>query len=222
MKCFRGLTVARNFAANVGLPFQTPEAFFLGAQERPFARSFEPSTYVRPEPAPPAKLFERIHPLDLVIFVGSPGSGKSTFFKTQLEPLGYHRVNQDNLKSRERCIEVAKEYLEQGEAVAVDNTNRDQKIRKLWVDVAKSFNIPIRCVYFSADPALCQHNDVVRAMNAAHNPESRTMLPKIAFWGYKRDFQPPELEEGLEDITQVDFWFEGTDEERIVWTKYWT
>jgi len=158
----------------------------------------------------------------LVIFVGSPGSGKSTFFKTQLEPLGYHRVNQDILKNRERCVKVAKEHLEQKEAVTVDNTNRDKTTRKVWVDLAKSFNIPARCVYFSADPALCQHNDAVRAMNATHNPESRTMLPKSAFWGYRKDFQPPELEEGFEDITQVDFSFDGTEAERAVWTKYWT
>jgi bifunctional polynucleotide phosphatase/kinase len=211
----------RDLADNLGLPFQTPEEFFLGEPAREFARSFEPSAYVKPTPNDSTSLYTKKHDLDLVIFVGSPGSGKSTFAKTQLEPLGYHRVNQDILKRRERCVEVAKNHLEQGEAVVVDNTNRSKATRKVWVDLARSFKVPIRCVYFSADPDLCQHNDLVRALNTAHNPESRAMLVKSAFNGYQKDFERPELEEGFEDITQVDFSFAGTNEERAVWTKYW-
>ena len=43
--------------------------------------------------------FERKHPLELVLFCGSPGSGKSSYFWKNLQPLGYERVNQDILKS---------------------------------------------------------------------------------------------------------------------------
>lgn len=48
---------------------------------------------------PAAVLFTRKHPLELVIFCGSPGSGKSTYFWNHLKPLGYERVNQDILKT---------------------------------------------------------------------------------------------------------------------------
>ena len=37
----------------------------------------------------------------------------------QLEPLGYQRVNQDTLKTREKCIQAAKELLSEGLSVAV-------------------------------------------------------------------------------------------------------
>lgn len=43
--------------------------------------------------------FARTHPQELVIFCGSPGAGKSTYFWKNLEPLGYERVNQDILGS---------------------------------------------------------------------------------------------------------------------------
>jgi bifunctional polynucleotide phosphatase/kinase len=35
----------------------------------------------------------------IILFVGSPGSGKSTFYRQKLQPLGYERINQDTLKT---------------------------------------------------------------------------------------------------------------------------
>jgi len=37
------------------------------------------------------------------------------------------------------------------------------------------------------------------------NPESRTMLPKMAFTGFASRYREPTLEEGLADIFKVDF-----------------
>ena len=36
----------RNFAANVGIAFHTPEEYFLEEEPRPFIRTFEPSEYL--------------------------------------------------------------------------------------------------------------------------------------------------------------------------------
>jgi bifunctional polynucleotide phosphatase/kinase len=62
---------------------------------------------------------------------------------------------------------------------------------------------------------------VVRALNETHNPEKRILLPSSVFPMYRKAFQPPELVEGFEDITQVEFALEGTEEQRIAWAKYW-
>jgi bifunctional polynucleotide phosphatase/kinase len=43
----------------------------------------------------------------MVIFVGSPGSGKSTFLHTYMSK--YSRVNRDTLKTKEKCYKVAEE-----------------------------------------------------------------------------------------------------------------
>lgn len=37
------------------------------------------------------------------------------------------------------------------------------------------------------------------------NPESRTMLPKVAFTGFASRYREPTREEGLGDIVKVDF-----------------
>jgi bifunctional polynucleotide phosphatase/kinase len=46
-----------------------------------------------------APIFEKKFDLDIVLFCGSPGAGKSTFYWTHLQPLGYERINQDTLKT---------------------------------------------------------------------------------------------------------------------------
>lgn len=92
-----------NLAANVGIEFKTPEEFFLHEAVQPFTRDFEPPNYLNPSltasvDASPL-VIERRNPLDIVIFCGSPASGKSTFYGKHLQPLGYERVNQDALKT---------------------------------------------------------------------------------------------------------------------------
>ncbi|KAL4900573.1 hypothetical protein BDW74DRAFT_170757 [Aspergillus multicolor] len=214
--------VDRGFASNAHIPFKTPEEFFLGAAPEPAVESFDPSVYLQPAPvddvSPP---FSRTSPLELVIFCGSPGAGKSTFFWDYLKPLDYERVNQDILKSRPKCIKVAKAHLAARMSVVVDNTNADQDTRAQWIEVAKEFNVPIRCVYFSAPPALCKHNNAVRAANTSLNPESRTLVPGIAFGDFLKRFQEPTLAEGFQDILRVDFRFRGDDDARSLWKQYW-
>ena len=40
------LTVARNFADNIGMAFHTPEEFFLQEEPKPFKRDFEPRKHL--------------------------------------------------------------------------------------------------------------------------------------------------------------------------------
>lgn len=48
----------------------------------------------------------------MIIFIGSPGSGKSTFWNNYLK--SYVRVNNDTLKNHDRCIKVTIEALKNG------------------------------------------------------------------------------------------------------------
>ncbi|KAE8144904.1 polynucleotide kinase 3'-phosphatase [Aspergillus avenaceus] len=211
--------VDRGFAVNAGLPFKTPEEFFLNAAPEPLVESFDPSLYLQDSTDVPC--FSRESALELVIFCGSPGAGKSTFYWDYLEPLGYERVNQDILKTRQKCIQVAKDHLTARRSVVVDNTNADPETRNHWIKVSKDLNIPIRCVYFSASSSLCRHNNAVRAANKFMNPESRVSLPGIAFGDFARRFKEPSMSEGFSDIVRVDFRFRGDDHAKEVWQKYW-
>ncbi|EAA30326.3 PNK3P-domain-containing protein [Neurospora crassa] len=226
----------RNLAHNVGIQYQTPEEFFLGEEPRNFTRDFDLVKY--PYPSSPTTtdpdsssssssskkeeiLFTKTSPQELVLFVGPPGAGKSTFYWRHLKPLGFERVNQDVLKSKDKCLKAATEYLKEGDSVVVDNTNPDPDTRKQWVELAKKQGVPVRCVWFRTPLVVCEHNDAVRALNKPLNPESRTSLPKLAFNSFNSRFKEPKVKEGFQDVTEVDFKFRGTKEEYEIWGKYW-
>lgn len=93
-----------------------------------------------------------------------------------------------------------------------DNTNADIDTRAVWVQLAKKFGIPIRCIYFTAPAKLCEHNDTVRALaEGIFNPEKRQILPHAAFSSYASRFQEPSLTEGFHDITKIDFQVYGSN-----------
>jgi bifunctional polynucleotide phosphatase/kinase len=159
----------RNMADNLGLKFQTPEEYFLDQPPREWVRTFDPASFmtiseVETRLSYDDKFTKRSSP-EVIVFVGTPGAGKSSFFKKHLEPLGYQRANQDTLKSRERCIKLTEDCLGQGKSVVIDNTNPDPDVRKIWISLAKKFNAPVRCVWFNTDKEVAKHNDVFRALS---------------------------------------------------------
>ncbi|KAI9048691.1 hypothetical protein LZ554_007522 [Drepanopeziza brunnea f. sp. 'monogermtubi'] len=211
----------RNFARNIGIKFYTPEEFFLGEAPRPFTRSFDPADYVDLSPVKVSEPYEKKNDCDIVLFCGSPGAGKSTFYFRNLEHLGYTRINQDILKTREKCLKVAAVCLAEGKSVAIDNTNAFPEVRKKWIELAAKHAVPIRCVLFTAASQICEHNDAVRALNDVMNPEKRAILPSMAFRGFASRYRRPQVDEGFEDITEVPFKFIGNEVERQIWTRHW-
>jgi bifunctional polynucleotide phosphatase/kinase len=92
----------RNFAHNIGLRYMTPEEYFLGQQAREFSRDFDLATYSFTDMRAVSDLsYEKKNKMDIVVFCGPPGAGKSTFYWKHMKPLGYERINQDILKSYE-------------------------------------------------------------------------------------------------------------------------
>lgn len=56
-------------------------------------------------------------------------SGKSTFARRHFLPHGYAHVNQDTLKTKEKCVKATIEALTNGKSVVVDNTNPSAEVR---------------------------------------------------------------------------------------------
>ncbi|KAF2467058.1 PNK3P-domain-containing protein [Lindgomyces ingoldianus] len=219
--------VDRDLAANVGIAFQTPEEHFLQEDSRPFVRDFDPTIFLHKGAVKSTSAvlssFTKMSGVEIVLFCGSPGAGKSSFYWRHLEPLGYGRVNQDILKTRDKCLKTTAALVEEGTSVVVDNTNADIETRSHWTALAERLKVPIRCMLFTAPAKLCEHNDTVRALNLDPeiNPEKRSILPKLAFTGFWSRYREPTLKEGFDDITKVDFEFEGSEEQKKLWGRFW-
>ena len=105
--------------------------------------------------------------------------------------------------SNSYCIVLASEKSSHQRA---DNTNADLETRAVWVQLAQKWDVPIRCVYFSAPVKLCEHNDSVRALaGGPFNPEKRSILPHSAFASFASRFKKPTEQEGFQDITSIEF-----------------
>ena len=100
--------------------------------------------------------------------------------------------------------------------------------------------MPIRCFLFTASQELGRHNDAVRAISGRPevktillyvlmsctnglkmNPESRQVLPQLAFNYFASRYQEPRQEEGFSEIVPIDFKFDGSEDDKKVWGKYW-
>lgn len=67
----------------------------------------------------------------------------------------------------------------------------------------------------------CIQKDSITDLQRQMNPESRTMLPKMAFTGFASRYREPTADEGFDDITKVNFKFDGTEAQKTQWRKFW-
>ncbi|THV08085.1 PNK3P-domain-containing protein [Dendrothele bispora CBS 962.96] len=218
----------RKWAINVGLPFHTPEEFFLSRPPHTDVKlegfnvsSIPELPYITPTDLP---VIPEPRRQELVILVGYPCLGKTTLYRRLFEPLGYQHVNQDNLGTRNKCIKAVEEALKLGHSCVVDNTNRDRQTRKYYVEIARKFGLPIRCFLFTGSMELAWHNNLYRAYNlppsVAEKGVVREVLPFLAFTSFKASFEEPELSEGLSEIRQVNWSFDGSEEEKKHWSMW--
>ncbi|KAG6007594.1 hypothetical protein E4U21_005792 [Claviceps maximensis] len=222
----------RDFATNLGLLFATPDAYFGGndAREANLTREFDVDDFPFEEATAseivPGLKFNAKESQEIILFLGRPGAGKSTFFKRHLRDLGYQRVNQDTLGNLSKCVDRAKDLLAQGKSIVIDNTNRNIKTREAWITVAKEAKVPIRCLWFQTTLTVSKHNDAVRVFNkslaADDDNMKRKILPGMAWASFDKDFQKPSVEEGFQDIVEIPFTFRGTRDEYDIWAQYWT
>lgn len=192
------------YALNIGVAFQTPEKFFLGQRDNFPAPAVDPrnikkSGAVLKGTSDNSSITKST--VEMIIFVGSPGSGKSTFWKNYLS--SYTRVNNDTLRTREKCLKVARASLENNKSCVIDNTNPTAEVRRFYINLAKELKVPVRCFVFKVPKDLAFHLDTLRRVNKHHSHLSGRVgsMPIHKFF---KDFEQPNASEGISEVQEVE------------------
>lgn len=61
--------------------------------------------------------------------------------------------------------------------------------------------------------ALMQHKTLL---------QKREILPETAFLSFKKSLEEPDATEGFDEIRRVNFKFDGSEEERAIWSRWMT
>ncbi|KAJ8903911.1 hypothetical protein NDN08_000442 [Rhodosorus marinus] len=198
----------RKFARNCNLDFYTPEEYFYGDQDNSVRdlplKGIDFKAMLVKEPTslldPPNALDSlKAGEQQMIILIGYPGAGKSTFSEAHLTPLGVVRINMDTLGTKAKCFSLAQTSLAEGRSVVIDNTNPRPDSRGPFIDIAKARNIPARAFHFQASKDFAMH------MSAVRRNQGGRMIPPQAYALYNNGFRKPQLEEGFLDIVSVGF-----------------
>ena len=189
----------RVYAANTGLKFYTPEQYFLDQNEE-IKRDFDLRKYQKNEGK---SLFEDekaeicSDEQEVIIFVGPPGSGKSTFWSNHLKK--YVRVNNDTLKTAEKCMAALRAALKEKKSAVIDNTNKSKEEWKRYIDIAKEFKVPVRCFYFKYPKDLAMAMNKHRETNKHWVHHSKKVGSVVIHTFYKY-VEEPSKAEGLSEV----------------------
>lgn len=97
--------------------------------------------------------------MELIIFIGLQGSGKSTFYKRYFADT-HIRLNGDMLKNRHRETILFQACLNSKTKTVIDKTNPTKQIRAAYIQPAKEHHFKVIAYYFDVpfDIALKQNN----------------------------------------------------------------
>ncbi len=151
----------------------------------------------RGEPSDPAEQRRDARP-EVVILVGLPGAGKTTFFQQRLAATHVH-VSKDDLPSNRRPArrqaQLIDEALAARRSVVVDNTNASAAARAALISRARAHGA--RVVGFAFD---CTTRECV-ARNATRTGRAR--IPNVGIFAAAKRFERPLRHEGFDELYLV-------------------
>lgn len=136
--------------------------------------------------------------MQVVILVGLPGSGKSTFYAERFAATHVH-VSPDNFPNNRnpgrRQATLLEEALVAGRDVVVDNTNLRAADRAPIIEAARRHGATVIGYAFEADVAKCRERNRKR--------QGRARVPDVAIYAARKRLEPPSHAEGFDALVRV-------------------
>jgi predicted kinase len=137
--------------------------------------------------------------MKVIIMCGLPGSGKSTLSKNWFP--NYFRISQDELGSRNKCIDVMRYALDSKTDVLVDRVNNTKSQRKFWLDLAlQAGATAITCVYIQVPEEECIARIHERKGHETISSEMSLDKKREIVYNFNKNFEMPTLDEGFSSI----------------------
>lgn len=195
------------FALNMNVPFYTPEEYFLkkecgrekciGFNIKEIKNSEKKEIVFKNRD----NFIDNKLELEMIIAVGVPASGKSTYFKKIFGDSDNHVIiNQDTLKTKAKCLKETNKALDNKMSVIIDATNPSKKTRKEYIDIAKKYNAVIKCFHFDTPIDLAHHCNNYRAIT-----DEKEKISKMVYRIYSSKYEEPSLKEGFDQILNIPF-----------------
>ena len=131
----------------------------------------------------------------MVLLIGIPGSGKSTFFEKKLAA-DHVRVNLDTLKTRNREAHLIDTCFEEGNSFCVDNTNLTRAERAKYIAKAKACRWRVIGYFMQSVVKDCIARNELRTGN--------TRLPAKAVAAMSNRMELPARDEGFDELYFVE------------------
>jgi predicted kinase len=135
---------------------------------------------------------------ELLIFVGLPGAGKSTFFRQRFADSHVH-VSKDNLRSQRqpdrRQHELLAQALSDGRSVVVDNTNASLEERAALIAAGRRYGARIAAYFFDSTTHECVARNRGR--------QGRARIPDVGIFATARRLVRPLDAEGFDVVHRV-------------------
>ena len=212
--------VDRKFALNVGLKFLTPEDFMMKHPPKMKYQltGFDPKSYLDNLSKKTIEYEFTPRSKELIIMVGPPGSGKSDFVSTYIEPHDYVHINQDTCKTRAKCLNTAEDAMAKKKSIVIDNTNPDVSSRMQYTLMALKYKYThIRCIIFDTDIELAKHLANVRHL---YSDGKIPNISPIVYHVYRKKYTQPQREEHFDKIETIHFDFDRSQLRDPKWMKF--
>jgi predicted kinase len=139
----------------------------------------------------------------LIILVGPPGSGKTTYAQTLVDK-GYVRISQDaNGGSKSKTTEQFVTAMTEGKNIVLDRCNINKDQRRVWINKAMTNNYEsIIAVRLTTD----EHTCLNRVMNRkGHETVANMSFEQVSklISGFNDSLEEPTLVEGFTEIVKV-------------------
>lgn len=159
------------------------------------------------------------HKQTLVIFIGSPASGKSNWYSRNLKKIAsaarIKYLGMDTFKGTlGKFHKEIEANLKNGDNVVIDNTNGTRKTRDKLASIAKLVEpkIQVIAIHFTTEKKICLHQNALRTkminaceLNAISSCGSN--VPAVAIHAYWKHFEAVDLdkEANIDVLYTIDF-----------------